>query len=1083
MGGIAARNVYGNFTIQNTLFARNEDHPALSLLYRNQSDSCSHCYSATEQATAELVVSNSQFVDSQYTQYVGYGIAYGINIQIGQWLPTAVHLENITVANNTHRSDVSGIHLSSDSALVRTVIEGVNYTNNYVTGEFRLAYGASDFLYESTTNGESYLEIIDSSFVSNDFTDDSQEINIDNPIYGVVVIYANNVIISISNTSISDNSGWYGAAILQQLANAKDGHKVSFLLENSIVANNSILISNYYDKGAVQLNSVSNVTVHNCSFMNNFATGLLIENSNIYFSGDNIMRENQGYNGGGMALYYGSTLTLLENAMISFEDNMAENNGGGLYVKDGTSGDTFGAEDGLCYVAVDKSKTARLHFSNNSAKTAGNDWYGGNLYCMADNGKQGWEVITEITDFPANYTLDLTSDPLHVCDCSNSSIEDCINVVTTIPAVDTYPGKSFPLSLLAVGHLLKVSTLSGVPSAIYASLLPLHNTTGSIPDIMRVQNSARICSNFFYSVSSINPNETMVLSVDIDEIPEYFLSIWHQTHSQWRKLLAKVFLHQLTVPAFVTVHLKPCPVGFELSGTGECNCSSSLTNYVTNCSIDTMSITRKSPNWLNGSREHSLYEDNDISYVYLIHEHCPFDYCTSNDSQFSLDDPDAQCNHDRSGILCGKCKPGYSLTLGTNECKKCTNIYLLLLVPFGLAGILLIVFLSLTDMTVTAGTVNGLLFFANIVRENQATFFPPQATKGFLFVFIAWLNLDFGISTCLYDGLDAYAFTWLQFSFPMYIWLLAFGIIIASRYFGFMNRLCGRNIVHVLATLFLLSYTKFQRAITAGLSSTVVDVTNGTKLFVWLSDGNVPYLEGKHIPLFLVSVLFLLVLFIPYTLSITFGPWLQSKTEYKVFCWVRKLMPFFDAYFGPLKGKHRYWTGVLLVSRLILSVISSVNVLGDDDINLLATIILIFLLLVLLWQSGGVYKIWIISVLDSFFLINLGVLSLVTSYNHKFTKNSDTPQYATICVSVGSGFAVFSLILLYHFLKKLGLLAAISKRHPKVLSARVPLLEDDDKREEDSDDDLLDAIDEGRISDPQIMRASNAEKARNPDTY
>ena len=178
-----------------------------------------------------------------------------------------------------------------------------------------------------------------------------------------------------------------------------------------------------------------------------------------------------------------------------------------------------------------------------------------------------------------------------------------------------------------------------------------------------------------------------------------------------------------------------------------------------------------------------------------------------------------------------------------------------------------------------------------------------------------------------------------------------------------------------------------------------------------------------------------------------------------------KLKPLFDAYFGPLKDKHRYWTGVLLLSRLVLSLISSINVIGNDDINLLAVIILIFFLLVsLLWKSGGVYKIWIISVLDVFFLINLGVLSLFTLYNHKVSQFSDSAQYATIYVSVGSGFAVFCLILLYHCLKKLGLVAAICKRHP--LSVRVPLLEEADNPEENSDDDLLNVIDEGRISDP-----------------
>ena len=186
-------------------------------------------------------------------------------------------------------------------------------------------------------------------------------------------------------------------------------------------------------------------------------------------------------------------------------------------------------------------------------------------------------------------------------------------------------------------------------------------------------------------------------------------------------------------------------------------------------------------------------------------------------------------------------------------------------------------------------------------------------------------------------------------------------------YVNIMNKLCGRNIVPVLATLFLLSYTKLQRTISASLSFTAVDVSNGHKYFVWLEDGNVRYLQGKHIPLFLVSMLFLIGLFIPYTLSVMLGPWLQTKTQYRVFCWVLKLKPFFDACFGPLKDKHRYWTGVLLVSRIILSLVSTGNVLGDDSVNLIAIITLVIILLALLGQAGGVYKTWILSLLDCFF--------------------------------------------------------------------------------------------------------------------
>ena len=46
----------------------------------------------------------------------------------------------------------------------------------------------------------------------------------------------------------------------------------------------------------------------------------------------------------------------------------------------------------------------------------------------------------------------------------------------------------------------------------------------------------------------------------------------------------------------------------------------------------------------------------------------------------------------------------------------------------------------------------------------------------------------------------------------------------------------------------------------------------------------------------------------------------------------------------------------------------------------------------------------------------------------------------------------------------------------------LPLSGEVDNREEDSDDDLLNVIDEGRISDP-MLRVSNTPKPYNPDTY
>ena len=97
-------------------------------------------------------------------------------------------------------------------------------------------------------------------------------------------------------------------------------------------------------------------------------------------------------------------------------------------------------------------------------------------------------------------------------------------------------------------------------------------------------------------------------------------------------------------------------------------------------------------------------------------------------------------------------------------------------------------------------------------------------------------------------------------------------------------------------------------------------------------------------------------------------------------------------------------------------------------------------------------------------------------YNKVYANEQYASQYATLCVSVGSVFAVLCLILLCHCLKKL--FTVICKHNP----VYVPLLEEVDNRDENSDDDILNVIDEGRISDSQF-RDSNTPKSYNADTY
>ena len=149
--------------------------------------------------------------------------------------------------------------------------------------------------------------------------------------------------------------------------------------------------------------------------------------------------------------------------------------------------------------------------------------------------------------------------------------------------------------------------------------------------------------------------------------------------------------------------------------------------------------------------------------------------------------------------------------------------------------------------------------------------------------------------------MDAYAKTLLDLVFPVYIWLIVGFLVYISSHSVTMTKLLGSNPVPVLATLFLLSYAKLLRTIIAALSLSVLHYPHKNAV-VWIHDANVSL--AKYIPLALVAILFLLFIFIPYTLFLLLGQRLHSKSH--LLSWVRnpKLKAVLDTYHAPYKPKH-----------------------------------------------------------------------------------------------------------------------------------------------------------------------------------
>ena len=450
-----------------------------------------------------------------------------------------------------------------------------------------------------------------------------------------------------------------------------------------------------------------------------------------------------------------------------------------------------------------------------------------------------------------------------------------------------------------------------------------------------------------------------------------------------------------------------CPLGFE-KGTDRCQCDRRLKEMLSTieCDINSNMMTLSEEGWFEYDEKYlRVYKDCLINYN-----------CSVNKKTLCPTCSNSWCESYHGGILCGGCVANYSVVLGSWKCMNCSNLsrynFIWLTVVIALAGVVLVVFLLLVKMTVSSGTINGLIFYANIISFSGLLDYNTHSIHPILRVFLSWINLDFGIEVCFYSGMDVYQKTWLQFVFPFYIWFLVGVIILFCHYSSTVMKLMGMRNIEVLATLFLLSYAKLLKTIVTVLSFTDIMVASAEDVSdnlisqtVWVYDGNINYFSKKHLPMFIVALVFLLILFLPYTLLLIFGQCLRSLSTIKGRQWIQgtAITSIMDAYHAPYTRHHRYWTGLGLLVRCCLFTIfsSSYNIQKN-----LFWISFSVIFMIAIRQLFKVYQKKTTNYLELFYFTNLGVLCAALQYRYD--------SCYLLNISAALSFVVFLCTLVYH---------------------------------------------------------------------
>lgn len=835
-------------------------------------------------------------------------------------------------------------------------------------------------------------------------------------------IFINNALTKNKKGGIAFHSNYFD--IDDYLLQVRPQYKV--MLRNVSFSNHTIVdgktIQETSGNSVIFINTNDYFVINNVTITHNIANAITAVKSNLVLKGYIALSHNNGSSGGGLLLCQNAILYFQPNTTLEIYNNSASHAGGGIYVEPQCL-----QEQPPCFFQVSNeikenykylNHTVSVKIHNNTASFGGHNLFGGDVdYCYMidspDKNKspftnlQAYYDIFEISDTDSS----VTSLPRHICFCKEQ-VKNCS--IQKLEQELLYPGEVFNIEAVLVGQMNGT-----VPGVIQTWVNQTNGATLNLNG--KVQNISYECTPLKYTIG-IQQSQTSSFTAQLA------IGVQHSGDQSGYERLPS--FHK----KYFEVILEECPFGFTLGsnggGSNNFTCSECITHLEKDfeCHIKpSKEIVIKRKANANAWIGFEYSENGSLPSVITYNKNCPFDYCITNKINMNMHKQNYNnstiCANNRHMMMCGACKENYSAILGSSKCSKCESHNLFLIAVFALGGILLVAALTLLNLTIAEGTLSGLIFFANVIESNSSFIIPHKdhniLPTPILRVFLAWINLDFGIPACFYNGMDAYAKAWLEFVFPLYIWGIAIAIILLSNRFQLVAKIAGKNAVKVLATIVLLSYTTFTHTVIGTFAYTTIhklhkNSNQTTTITAWLVDPNITYFEPKHLLLFGVALI--LGLFtLPFTFTLLFIKHLLRFSHKKPIKWIQSLKPFLDAYTGPYSDSGRFWPGLLLLARICLSLAGGLNALREKKvIQNVTSLVIIILLGTAAMVSPGLYRSRILDGLEYFFLLNLSILFLGTTYYY----NERVNQKIIFDVTVGMAFLAFTMIVLYHLLLK-----------------------------------------------------------------
>ena len=634
------------------------------------------------------------------------------------------------------------------------------------------------------------------------------------------------------------------------------------------------------------------------NFSYNFGSIFDVKDTIIYLNGQLHISDNNGYMGTGFKVQGLSHFFLSNGLTATFTKNTALAKGGAIYA---IADNDF--HKCMFQNNTDNITNIKMTFIDNTAAEAGSSIYSNNLdYCY-----------TELAfSFSPSKLWNISVPPTSLCLCVYDDVS-CIQLEEAYEynlSAFIRPGQNIRLQLAATGSYQKKVQYG---YAAVSFLLIDRDNDHSLSSWQLSANSANVALLEKQGCTSV----TITLLKNKKKPNPSFPAIIISSGSL-----------ELTLYG---IQLVDCPIGFELNFTeGKCVCSRLLhklnknnPSYQTDCHISSgadnsiSTITRTDTEWIgiaNLSNGTVVFGAALNCIVYCRYK-SGYTKLIVNDTSVALADSDdlsnsvPLCIDNREGLLCSQCPHGYSVVFGSYECKQCSNWWLFTLIIYAVIGPFLFYLLYVLKLTLTTGTINGIIFYLQILG-----FIDPPSVKMNLLFLNGFVHFNFHYPLCLYKGMTELWKQGLRTMYQVYILSILLVIIVLSRFSVKISNKIANSSVQILVTVVHISFSYLLTSI-MDVFTPVTIYTNNTEepMQVWYKQPTVEYGTHGHLVLMIITSLVVGPILGVYMTVLLAGRPLM-RINYRIREYIR---PVYEAIHAPYKRNKEFF----FVSRLLIVIL------------------------------------------------------------------------------------------------------------------------------------------------------------------